>query len=552
MNRVLRGLAPLILVAGAIPFAHAQAQSGPWALTNAKIETVTRGTIDKGTIVIRNGLIEAVGATVTVPPDARVLDLTGRVVSPGFFDLTSSLGLPTAPAPTGGGGGGGGGGGPQQPAPSGPIGMEPGREVASELRISDTDARSARAAGITSVLVAPNRGPFRGLSALVPMRDDTASHWIVRSPVALHMGFQTVPGRYPGSLLGVIAYERQELYDAQRYGILADRYRANPRGAERPAYDMHLSALVPVVRGEVPVFFAADNENEIRRAMNIGHEFKLKVSVVGATEGFRAVDALKGSRVAVISVDFPEPSATTGWQYRGSQRVEANDSATRANAVKKVLEGNAASLNAAGVRFALTSGTLRPDAFVANVRKTIAGGLPRNVALEALTIRAAEAAGVDAQLGSIEPGKIANLVVTQGDVLTDSARVRAVFVDGIRYDVVPTQTRPAAASGGAAAQVGGAWTVTTQSPQGTVQSTMTITQSGDSFEGTSVSEFGTTQITDGAINGRNISWSISITPPGAPAITVKYEGQLEGDRMTGRATAGEFGTFPFTAQRRPQ
>ncbi|MGH7696186.1 MAG: amidohydrolase family protein [Gemmatimonadaceae bacterium] len=548
MNRVLRGLAPLILVAGAVP--SAKAQSGTWALTNVKIETVTRGTIEKGTVVIRNGLIEAVGATVTVPPDARVLDLAGRVVSPGFFDLTSSLGLPAAPAPTGGGGGGGG---QQQTAPSGPVGMEPGREVASELRVTENDVRNARSAGITSVLVAPNRGPFRGLSALVPMRDDTATRWIVRSPVALHMGFQTVSGRYPGSLLGVIAYERQELYDALRYGMLADRYRANPRGAERPAYDMHLSALVPVVRGEVPVFFSADNENEIRRATNIAREFKLKVSVVGATEAFRAVDALKGSRVAVVSVDFPEPSATTGWQYRGSQRVEANDSSTRANAVKKVLEGNAASLNTAGIRFALTSGTLRPDAFLTNVRKTIAGGLPRNIALEALTIRAAEAAGVDAQLGSIEPGKIANLVITQGDVLTDSARVRAVFVDGIRYDVVPTQTRPAAASGGgAAAQIAGPWTVTTQSPQGTVQSTMTITQSGDSFEGTSVSEFGTAQITDGAISGRNISWSISITPPGAPAITVKYEGQLDGDRMTGRATAGEFGTFPFTAQRRPQ
>lgn len=552
MNRVLRGLAPLILVAGTAPLARAQ--SGTWALTNAKIETVTRGTIDKGTIVIRNGLIDAVGATVAVPPDARVLDLAGRVVSPGFFDLTSSFGLPATAAPAGGGGGGGGGG-QQQAAASGPIGMEPGREVASELRISENDARNARAVGITSVLVAPNRGPFRGLSALVPMRDDSASRWIVRSPVALHMGFQTVPGgRYPGSLLGVIAYERQELYDAQRYGIIADRYRANPRGAERPAYDTHLSALVPVVRGEVPVFFAADNENEIRRAMNIGQEFKLKVSVVGATEGFRALDALKGSHVAVVSVDFPEPSATTGWQYRGSQRVEANDSATRANAVKKVLEGNAAALNSAGIRFALTSGTLRPDAFVTNVRKTIAGGLPRNVALEALTIRAAEAAGVDAQLGSIEPGKIANLVVTQGDVLTDSARIRAVFVDGIRYDVVATPPRPTAASGagGTTAQIGGAWTVTTQSPQGTVQATMTLNQNGDSFDGTSVSEFGNAPISDGTINGRNISWSISITPPGAPAITVKYEGQLEGDRMTGRATAGEFGTFPFTAQRRPQ
>lgn len=549
MKRVLRGLTPLILVSAATTIARAQ--DGTWALTNAKIETVTRGTIDKGTILIRRGLIEAVGPNVTVPPDARVLDLSGRVVTPGFFDLTSSLGLPAAPVATGGGGGGGGGGPAAQQAPAGPVGMEPGREVASELRLSDNDVRTARGAGITSVLVAPTRGPFRGLSALVPMRDDTASRWIVRSPVALHMGFQTVPGRYPGSLLGVIAYERQQFYDAQRHGVVADRYRANPRGAERPRSDAHLDALVPVVRGEVPVFFAADNENEIRRALNIGREFNLKLSVVGAGEGFRAVDALKGARLAVVSVDFPEPSATTGWAYRGSQRVEPNDSSTRASAAKKVIEGNAAALHGAGLRFALASGTLRPDAFVTNVRKAIAGGLPRTVALEALTIRAAEAAGVDAQLGSIEPGKIANLVVLQGDALSDSARVRTVFVDGIRYDVVATPARPAAAGAAAAAQIGGGWNVTTNSPQGTMQGTMTINQSGDSFDGTMTSEFGTTPIANGAIVGRTISWSIAITPPGAPTITVTYEGQLDGDRITGRATAGEFGSFPFTAQRRP-
>jgi imidazolonepropionase-like amidohydrolase len=549
MKRVLRGLTPFVLVAAASQLSRAQ--DGTWALTNAKIETVTRGTIAKGTILIRRGLIEAVGPEVTVPPDARVLDLAGRVVSPGFFDLTSSLGLPTAPTPTGGGGGGGGGGGPQAQQQSGPVGLEPARDVARELRISENDARNARNAGITSVLVAPTRGAFRGLSALVPTRDDTASNWIVRSPVALHMGFETVPGRYPGSLLGVIAYERQQLYDAQRHGMVADRYKANPRGAERPKHNEHLDALVPVVRGEVPVFFAADNENEIRRALSIGREFNLKLSVVGAEEAFRAVDALKGARVPVVSVDFPEPSSTTGWAYRGSTRTEPNDSSTRAAAAKKVIEGNAAALHAAGVRFALASGALRPDAFVTNVRKAIAAGLPRNVALEAMTIRAAEAAGVDAQLGSIEAGKIANLVITQGDPLADSARVRAVFVDGIRYDVVATPQRPATAgAAGATAQAGGTWNVSTQSPQGTMQGTLTINQSGDSFDGTMTSEFGTATISDGQISGRTISWSISINV-GPQPITVTYEGQVEGDRITGRATAGEFGTFPFTAQRRP-
>jgi imidazolonepropionase-like amidohydrolase len=548
MKNLLRGSLPMILVAAVAP--HLAAQDGTWALTNVRIETVTRGTIDKGTILIRRGLIEAVGPNISIPPDARVLDLTGRVVTPGFFDLTSSMGLPAAPAPSGGGPGGGAGGGQQ--AQSGPVGLEPGREVAGELRISDNDVRTARNAGITSVLVAPTRGPFRGLSALVPMRDDSAAHWLVRSPVALHMGFQTVPGRYPGSLLGVIAYERQAFYDAQRHGAVADRYRANPRGAERPRADKHLDALVPVVRGEVPVFFAAGNENEIRRALNIGREFNLKLSVVGAEEAFRAVDVLKGARVPVLSVDYPEPASTTGWSYRGSTRTEPNDSAVRATAARKVIEGNAAALHAAGIRFALTSGSQRPDGFIGNVRKAIAAGLPRNVALEALTIRAAEAAGVDAQLGSIEAGKIANLVITQGEPLSDSARVRAVFVDGIRYDVIATpQRQVAGGTAGAAAQVGGSWNVTTQSPQGTMQGVLTLTQNGDSFDGSMTSDFGTLQIRDGQIDGRSISWTVRITNGPPQPLTVTYEGQVDGDRISGRVTAGEFGTFPFSAQRRP-
>src|SRR4029450_11790358 len=234
-------------------------------------------------------------------------------------------------------------------------------------------------------------------------------------------------------LLRVIAYERQQLYDAQRHGLLMDRYRTGQRGVSRPSYDANLDALVPVVRGQLPAFFAANNENEIRRALDIGKEFDLKVTIVGATEAFRAVDVLKGARPLVVSVDFPQAVEVTGWAYRGAQRRELNDSATRDAAVKKIVEANAATLNRAGVKFALAPGALRPNDFIANVRKAIAAGLPREGAVEALTIRAAEIAGVGDQLGSIEQGKIADLVVSDGPPLAESARLRTVFVDGIDY-----------------------------------------------------------------------------------------------------------------------
>lgn len=441
----------LSVAALAIPLPALLAQSksrdnetGVWALVNARIETVTRGAIERGTIVIRNGVIEVVGATVSPPADARVMDLGGKTVYPAFIDLTSSLGLPQ-PAQQGRAGGRGAipaevaaiFGQPQEEEGPRIVGLEPGRDVAAELRFTEADLRAAREQGIGAVLVSPARGLFRGQSALVPLREDTASRWIVKSPVAMHVGYQTVPGQYPGSLLGVIAYQRQSLYDAQRHALVMDRYRANPRGMARPAHNADLDALVPVVKGELPVFIAANNENEILRALALAKEFGIRLHVVGATEAYRTLDALKGARMPVVSVDFPTPQQSTGWQYQYATRRDPADSASVRTAAQKVIEGNAAALHAAGIRFALASGGLAANTFLENVRKAVAAGLPRSVAIEALTIRAAEAAGVDAQLGSIEAGKTANLLVVQGEALTTDGRIEKVFVDGLQYDVVP-------------------------------------------------------------------------------------------------------------------
>jgi imidazolonepropionase-like amidohydrolase len=547
-------LAPLFAVA--VP---ARAQEGPWVLTNVRIETVTRGVIERGTVVIRDGLIAAVGADVPVPADARVLDLTGKTVFPAFIDLTSSLGLASAPAPAAGGRPGAGtAAAAGAAAESAPVGLEPYRVVADELRLAAADVKAVRDAGFGAVLSAPNRGAFRGLSALVPLKDSAAALALLRSPVALHMGFQPVPGRYPGTLLGVIAYERQALYDAQRQGTLLDRYRASPRGMERPASDRRLDALVPVVRGELPVLFAAGNENEIRRAVALAHEFNLALTVVGATEGFRALDVLQANRrPVVVSVDFPRAPEVTGWSFRAGIRHPPDDSASADSAASRVIEGNAAALNRAGIRLALASGgTLRASDFLANVRKAIAAGLPRDVALEALTIRPAEIAGAAEQLGSIEAGKIANLVVADRDLLGDSAKVSAVFVDGVRYEVIapaaPARTGARGAGGGgeAAAQVGGTWTVNITTPQGGQNITMVLTQTGETFTGSMTTEFGTLPITDGQVSGHTVTWSISV-PMGGQTMVVNLRGELEGNRIRGTAELGAMGTAPFTAEKNP-
>jgi imidazolonepropionase-like amidohydrolase len=519
------------------------AQSDTWALTNARIQTVTHGVIDKGTVLIRRGLIEAVGAGLTIPADARVIDLAGKTVTPGLFDLTSSLGLPSTPA------GGAPAGGPAQAQGAARPGLDPERQVARELKLTATDVKPVRDAGITAVLVAPSRGLFRGLSALVPLRDDADPGSVIRAPVAEHIGYQGAQGDYPATLLGVIAYQRQTLYDARRQALLLDRYRSNPRGMERPENDAGLDALVPVVRGELPAFIDAGNENEIRRAAKLAKEFNLKATIVGATEGWEALDALAG-RPVVVSVNFPQPTAVTGWSYRLSQRRAPGDSAASAREVQKLIEGNAAALHKAGVKFALASGGVRE--FVPNVRKAIAAGLPSNVALEAVTIRAAEIAGVGETLGSIEAGKIANLVVSNVDILSDSARVSAVFVDGIRYEVAPPPPARAGGSvaGGAPAAIAGSWTMTVTSSQGPLEVTMTLVQTGAAFTGSMTSQVGTQDIADGTINGKAVTWTVSLTL-GGQTVLLSYRGEVEGNRMTGSADLGSFGSATFTAERKP-
>jgi hypothetical protein len=308
-----------------------------------------------------------------------------------------------------------------------------------------------------------------------------------------------------------------------------------------------------VVRGELPVFYAATSENEIRRAAAIGRELGLLLSVVGAGEGFRVTDALASlRRPVVVSLDLPRAPDVTGWSYRGAQRRPAGDSAAADSAVRRILEGNAAALQRAGIPVVLASGGVRAADFLGGVRKAIAAGLPRDSALVALTLRPAQLAGMGEQLGAVEAGRIANLVVTEGDLFTDSGTVRAVFVDGIRYTVEAPPPRPPAGRGGAepAARVEGTWDLTITTPQGPQAVTMTLQQSGAAFTGTMTSQVGGADVANGRLEGTTATWTITLAI-GGQSMELSYTAEIEGTRMRGTVTVGPMGSFPFTGEKRP-
>ena len=286
---------PLVVTLVALSFisiVHAQRRSGvdTYAITNARIVTVSGATIDRGTVVVRDGLIDAVGANVNAPPDARVIDGTGLTIYPGLIDSYTNLALPEPPpAPSPGGGGGGFFAAQPRPSPGGPnstqpAGLQPEVMVEDVIRPGGADLDVSRNLGITTALTLPRTGIWMGQSALINLAGDTPQEMIVRSPVAMHVGFTPLRGTYPGSLLGVFAALRQMMLDAQRYNESMRIYDRSPRGMRRPEVDRSLAALVPVVEGRMPVVMFANSERELTRALDLASEFKLKLIIAGGRE----------------------------------------------------------------------------------------------------------------------------------------------------------------------------------------------------------------------------------------------------------------------------
>lgn len=534
-----------------------RAVPGTYAITNARIVPVSGPAIDRGTVVIRDGLIVSVGAAVPTPADARVVDGTGLTVYPGFIDALSHVGIPTARQGGTGGGAGGGGGGAfllaQQstmaaaPNSQHPAGLRPELRAIDMVRFDGDAVEGPRGAGITAALVAPRDGIFIGQSALMNLGGTNALDMLVRSPVALHVGFTPIRGsEFPNSLLGVFAAQRQMLFDAQRYRDLQAAYARNPRGMRRPDNDPSLAALVPVVSKEMPVIMDANSAREIERALDLANEFGLRAFIAGGEEAWRVSDRLKRENVPVIAtLNFPRPAATPA--------PDADPEPLRVLQSRVDVPKNAGKLAAAGVRVAFTSAGASPSDFLSNARKAVTEGMSRDQALRSLTLTPAELFGVSDRLGSIEPGKIANLTIVRGDIFDASSRVTQVFVDGRPFSVqAPSTERPNANA------ASGTWTITATFTEGERTITLTLQQEGEQLRGNIQGSLGSADISNASLGaGGDLRFTVPVTL-GQTSEEATFTGSLTGNVMrgtvqvTGHANGTFLGTRPEAAgQRRP-
>ncbi|NOT48396.1 MAG: amidohydrolase family protein, partial [Acidobacteria bacterium] len=435
-----------------------QASAQSYAITNARIVTVSGATIEKGTIVVRDGLIEAVGANAAAPADAQVFDGTGLTVYPGFVDALTNLGLqaPARPATPAGPGGGGGQAAAAAAAaaaasPSNsnyPAGFRPEEMTLDDVRAGDAQFEANRNAGFTTALTVGRTGIFNGHSALIDLAGSSVSGMTVKNPVALHITFATIPGTYPGSLLGTFSALRQMFNDARRQQEIQKMYAANPKGMKRPEADKSLEALIPALNREIPVVFTANRSIEIVRALDLAKEYNLKAIIAGGQESAEFAGRLKAQDVPVLlSLNFPKRTAAAA--------PDADPESMETLRFRAEVPKTAGKLAAAGVKFAFQGGgAASVNDFLTNAIKSTENGLAKDAALRAMTLSPAEIFGVNDRTGSIETGKIANLTVVRGDLFGAQKTITHVFIDGTVFEIKPP-AQPQGGPGGRGPRGGG-------------------------------------------------------------------------------------------------
>ncbi len=413
-----------------------------YAIRGARIVTAAGAPIDSGTVVMRRGVIEAVGASVAVPPDAEVIDGSGLTVYPGLIDLGNTRAA-------------------DQPIPQTPQNLrttaelerwkraqifKPQARAADAVKVDEPDLTKLAAAGITSVLAVPSGDVITGQSALVnvaappdqpqigSVAEDRRRLIVVRSPVALHVSFPNRPraggNAYPASLMGVIAFVRQSFLDAQHDA--AEQQQAGDAGR-----DPSLAAMRPAITGTLPVAFAASEAREILRALKMAKELQLDPIITGALEAPAVAADLNAQNARVIfSLNYPRRPR----HLAPDADEPLHELRERANAPKAP-----AALAKAGVAFAFESAGLEePKDFVKNAAAAVKAGLAEDAAVRALTIDAARIAGAADRLGSIEKGKTANLVIADGNLFDEKTKITRVFIDGRS---VSLETPPAPSGG---------------------------------------------------------------------------------------------------------
>lgn len=507
------------------PLGHAQGGEPPYfAIRGARVVPVSGPPIEGATIVVSRGIITAVAKDAAIPPEAWVIDGKGLTVYPGLVDAFTDVGIPAAPPA---GGESGAPRRPTQPArgPEDRPATSPWRSGADEVSLSDKRIETWRDGGFTTVICAPKGGFFPGQAAVLDLAGERAGELVVKSPVAIPLSFQATGGfgaGFPDSLLGVLAYIHQVWLDTDWSVKAQALYERNPRGVARPRYDRTEASLAEALEDHALVLVPANNTVQIRRAFELIDRWQVKAGIYGGQMGYEVAPEIAAKKLPVL-VDLKWPEAEKDADPEAKPSLRTLRFRDRAPSTP-------AALAKAGVKFAFYSGGLAaPKDILKAAKKSIDAGLAPDAALRAFTLSPAEIFGVADRLGSIENGKIANLVVTDGDLFEEKTKIKMVFVDGQRFEVHEPEKPKEPPKG----DITGKWKLSYTTPEGAEESTADLAMDKDgTISGSLTSPRGTANIISGYLSSDKFDFTLNIVLDQGPT-NVTFSGTFDGKSLRG-------------------
>lgn len=531
--------------------------TGTYAIQNATVTTAPGKTLSKATILIKNGIIESVGTNISIPKDAQLILADSLYIYPGFIDGASSAGV-GKPADA------------ERPAnmdPSKPTdevaGITPWRNVLDYFDKNNSQIGDWRKNGVTIAQIVPEGGMLPGKSAIVTFGHSSSSN-VIATQVGMSARFRALGGGrgygvYPGTPLGIMAKYR-DVYKNAELSAKHNRLFASTSGLARPEINKTSEAMYPVLDKNIPMVFEASSDIEVRRVLSLQKELGFRVVLAGVTEVDNVISEIKAADAAVLlSMKLPEDKIT-----KAKTEGLSEEMMQRTKRIQESYENmlkQAAKLEAAGIPFGFAGLGSKSADMLKNLRIMAANGLSENGLVAALTTNPANILGIGKFAGTIEKGKLANLVIMTGPILSEDAQVKHVVADGyiFDYEVKPKKNGNDAKSNGngnGTVSIEGVWDYVSDTPAGSSGGTMDIKRDGNGYKGTitydSPSGGGkaSSEMKNITVSGNTLSFSFGVAANGM-SLDVEVSGEVNVSQFTGNLSLTDYGSFPLKATKKP-
>jgi hypothetical protein len=522
--------------------------TGTYAITNTTVFTAPGKSQSNATVLIKNGLIEAIGTNVRIPANAQRIQGDTLFIYPGFIDGGSSAGVSRPKDP-------------EKPSnfnasspPDELAGITPFRNVLDHFDDGSNQLNEWRKAGFTMAQILPEGGMLPGKAAIIMLGHKSSTN-VYAENSALYATFKGARGMYPGTTLGVMAKFR-DLYRNSEYASQHTQLFAQNPGISRPERNKSLEAFYTTHNQNTPIVFAVEDDLSVRRALRLQEELGFKLVLNGISGAYAVIPEIKKSGASVLlSLNLPEDKV--------SKMEEDETDTERTSRIERVKEAyqnalaEASKFEQAEIPFGFTTQGVKTADMRKNLRLMIENGLSEEAALAALTINPARILGIDNYAGTLEKGKLANLVITTDSLFKEDSQIRYVFADGHMFDYEITDKKKKKTNGDEEdADVAGRWDYTAESPQGDSKGILVFRRDGDSYSGdiTLDNPEGSGQITTAMenidVDGNSLRFEFSIDA-GGTHLTFTVTGEISGNEYDGNLSVVDFGTFPFRATKQP-